>query len=136
MAKIVARDANISINTVALEDDIDQFTMRVTQELPVVTAFADAGPRRLTANYDHGLDISGGADFASGQSDATLFDLIGNAGVATAVDPTGASAAANDPNYDCASQVLSSYQISGGVGGRIDFSAALEGNAALTRAVA
>jgi hypothetical protein len=136
MAKQPAKNANISINAVALEDDIDNFTLPITQELPVVTCFGDAGPRRVTGNYDYGLDISGGADFAAAQSDATLFGLLGNAGVAMAVDPTGASAGANDPNYDATSVVLESYQISGAVGGRVDFSAALKGNSALARAVA
>ena len=134
--KVPAKDTTISINSVALEDDVDQFTLDIQQETPVVTALADAGPRRVTANYDYGLDISGKADFAAGQSDATLHALIGNSGVAMAVDPTGETAGVDDPNYDSASVVLSSLRISGGVGNAVEYSARLEGNAALTRAVA
>lgn len=134
MAKKPAKDVNISINSVALEDDIDNFTLAVQQETPVVTSFADAGPRRVVGNYDYNLDISGKPDFASGQSDATLFGLIGSSGVAMAVDPTGAAAGPNDPNYDSTSVVLESYQISGQLGGAVEYSAKLSGNAALSRA--
>lgn len=133
MAKVAAKSVNITINSVSLEDDIDNFTTSVTQENATVTAFADAGPRRVVGNYDHKLSVSGNADFASGQSDATLFGLLGSAGVSTGVDPTGNSAGTNDPNYD-STHVLGSYSISGQVGGAVKFSAELEGTAALTRA--
>lgn len=134
MAKFPANAANIKIS-VALEDDIDNFSLDITQELPVVTAFADAGPRRLAANYDWGLNVSGAADFTDAQSDATLFGLIGSAGVAVEVDPTGEAAAAHNPNYDATSGVIESYSISGAIGGRIDYSAAIKGNSALARNV-
>jgi len=135
MAKQPAKNANILVS-VALEDDIDNFALNVTQETPVVTALGDAGPRRVPANYDYGLDISGGADFAAAQSDATLFGLIGSAGVAMGVDPTGAGPDGDNPHYDATSVVLSSYKISGAVGGRVDFAASLQGNSALARTVA
>lgn len=136
MAKQPAKNANIAVNAVALEDDVDNFTLDVSQETPVVTALSDSGPRRVVGNYDYGLQLAGGADFAAGQSDATLFGLVGSSGVAMAVDPTGATAGANDPNYDATSVVLEGYSISGQVGGRVDFSSQLRGNSALTRAVA
>jgi hypothetical protein len=65
--------------------------------------------------------------------DATLFGLVGNDGVASAFDPTGASAATNDPNYD-STMVLESYQIDAKVGSALMFSATLQGAGALTRA--
>lgn len=136
MGKIAAKDTVISINSVALEDEIDDWSLDIQQETPVVTALADAGPRRVPANYDFGLNVSGSADFDDGQGDATLHALIGSAGVAMAVDPTGAAAAADNPNYDATSVVLSSYSISGGIGQAVKYSAKLEGNSALARAVA
>lgn len=136
MAKQAAKNINVSINSVALEDDFDSASLSVEQETPVVTSFADAGPRRLTGNYDYTLEVAGKGDFAASQSDATLFALVGSAGVATAFDPTGATAGPNDPNYDSTSMVLSSYKISGAVGGAVEIAATLLGNAALSRAVA
>lgn len=136
MAKKSSTVANLAINSVALEDDITSFNLDVKQEVPVVTALADAGPRRVVGNYDYGLGLEGNADFASGQSDATLFGLIGSGGVAMAVDPTGESAGPNDPNYDATSVVLESYSLKGSVGNPVSFSSQLQGNSALSRAVA
>lgn len=135
MAKQPAKNANIKIS-VALEDDVDSFSLNIAQETPVVTCLSDAGPRRLAGNYDWDLDVSGGADFAAAQSDATLFGLVGSAGVATEVEPTGAGVDADNPHYDATSGVLGSYSISGAVGGRVDFSAKILGNSTLARTVA
>lgn len=134
MAKQPAKNANISINSVALEDDIDNFKLSVTQEIPVTTGLSTTGPTRVVGNYDYGVDVGGAADFAASQSDATLHGLVGSTGVAVSVDPTGSSAGTDDPNYDSTSMVLESYEISGQLGGRIDFSASLKGNSALSRA--
>lgn len=136
MGKIAAKESNISINSVALEGEIDDWSLDIQQQTPSVEALSDAGPRRVVGNYDFGLSISGSADFDDGQGDATLHAMIGSSGVAMAVDPTGVSAAADNPNYDAASVVLSSRTISGGVGQPVKYSAKLEGNSALARAVA
>lgn len=134
MAKKAASAMNIAIDGVSLEDDINSATLNVTAETPEVTSFSDAGPRRVLGNYDYNLEISGVADFAASQSDATLHNLtVDAAGGAMAFDPTGASAATNDPNYD-GTVFCSSYSISGAVGGPVTFSASLVGGAALTRA--
>lgn len=134
MAKKAAALANLTVNSVALESYIDSISMKVSQETVNVAGLVQTGPTRVVGNYDHSLDVSGQFDGASGAVDATLFGLIGNAGVATGFDPTGASAGANDPNYD-STHVLESYQIDAKVGSALMFSASLQGAAALTRAV-
>ena len=136
MAKKAANAINVSVNSVVIEDDMTSASLDVTQETPEVTSFADAGPRRVVGNYDYSQSYEGAADFASGQSDATLFGLVGSVGVATTFDPTGASAGANDPNYDSTSSVLETYTLKGSVGAAVTWSAKLNGNSALTRAVA
>lgn len=133
MAKKAAAVANLSVNSVALESYLDSISLKVTQETPTVTGFTQSGPARVVGNYDHSLDVSGQFDGASGAVDATLFALIGNDGVATGFDPTGASAGTNDPNYD-STHVLESYQIDAKVGSALMFSATLQGTGALTRA--
>lgn len=136
MAKQPAKNINIAIGAVVIEDDVSSSRLGITQEVPEVTSYADAGPRRVVGNYDWSLGLEGFPDFASGQSDATLFALVGDAdGAASAYDPTGAAAGANDPNYD-GTIVLESYEIAGAVGGPVTFSASLPGTSALTRAVA
>lgn len=136
MAKQPGKNINLAINSVALEGVLRSAELKVEQETIAVAAFADVGPRKLVGNYDFGHALEGDADFATGSSDATLFGLIGNAGVTAGFDPTGAAApAANDPHYD-GTVVLKSYSLKGAVGAAVTFSAELEGNSALTRAVA
>ena len=133
MAKIAARSADLTLNSVSMEELLDEISLKVQQETPEVTCLADAGPRRVAGNYDYSLSVKGAADFASGASDATLFALVGSAGVSAGYDPTGASAGTNDPNYD-STVVLGSYEISSKTGQATMLSAELRGNSALTRA--
>jgi hypothetical protein len=135
MAKRAARDTNLSLNAVALENFLGSYTQDLQQENIVTTGFADAGPRRVVANYDHNLSLDGNNDFASGALDATIFGLLGSAGVASDLDPTGAVAGPSAPHYT-STQVLESYSIKGGIGQAVTFSAKTNGAAALTRAVA
>lgn len=135
MAKQPSKNLNFTFNSVPLEDDMDEFDLDVKQDVPAVTSFADAGPRRVVDNYDYSVGLGGAADFASGQSDATLAAQIGGTGAAFGADPTGASAGANDPNYD-GTAVLESYKLSARTGQPVKFSATLQGNSALSRAVA
>jgi hypothetical protein len=138
MAKVAANACNIALATVVLEDDIDNFSLAISQEAPVVTSFADAGPRRVVGNYDFTLDVSGSPDFTAAMSDATIYGFLGASAVkAMAVDPTGKvdPADANNPHYNATDIILTSYSISGAIGGRIDYSASFAGNSALTRAV-
>ena len=134
MAKIAAKVINFTLNSVALEDEISSISQNVEQEVPTVNGLSSTGPERVVGNYDFSYDVDGSFDGAASQGDATIFGQIGAAAVATAFDPTGASADANNPNYD-STVVLSSYTISGAVGGAVVYSATEQGAAALTRAV-
>lgn len=136
MAKKASRDLNVSIGGTAIEDDLNSASLAVEQEVIDVTGFADAGPRAVVGNYNFRHELGGFADFASGQSDATLFALVTDTdGAAMAFDPTGATAGANDPNYD-STIYLSNYTLSFAQGAAATFTATLPGGSALTRAVA
>ena len=115
MSKIAARDMDVTINSVALESYVDTFSLNVKPEAPVVTTFADAGPRRVQANYDWDQSMGGANDFASGGLDATIFALVSAGAVAQTIETTGAVAGASAPTYT-GSSILTSYQLSWGVG--------------------
>ena len=136
MAKKAAANINVAINSVAIEDELTIVELSFQQEAIKVDGLSSVGPERVVGNYDWGLSGEGNFDGAASQGDATLFALKGSAGVATAFDPTGGAAGANDPNYDGSSAVLESYSIKGGVGQPVSYSFQLQGNSALTRAVA
>ena len=136
MAKQPAKNLNVTVNAVAMEDDLTGASLDIKQETAVVTSFADSGPRRVVGNYDYTMALDGVPDFAAAQSDATLFAMIGSAGAATAFEPTGGVVGAADPHYDSTSSVLESYSIKAAVGQAVTFNASLAGNSALARAVA
>jgi len=133
MAKRASWAANLAVNSVSLEDELTSIDLKVDQETFKVDGFSNAGPERVVGNYDYTASLAGHSDFASGQGDATLFAMVGSAGVALAFDPTGQSAGANDPNYDATAVVLKSYSIKAAVGAPITYSAELEGASALAR---
>lgn len=133
MGKIPAKNINFSLGGTALEDEITSIELSATQETIKVDGLSSSGPERVVGNNDHSIKIDGNFDGASGQGDATLWGMIGDAdGAATAFDPTGQSAGTNDPNYD-SQHVLSAYSIKGAVGAAVTYSATLEGTAAMTR---
>jgi hypothetical protein len=137
VGKISARLANIFVATVQIDDELTGFELGIKQETPDVSALSDIGPRRVVGNYDYSFGGDGHSDFATGQGDATLFSLVGaSAAKPLAFEPTGAAVGASDPHYDSTDMLLTDYKITGKVGGSVDYSFALAGNAALTRAVA
>lgn len=132
MGKLAAKVINFSVNSVAIEDELTSITQNVTQEVPTVNGFSSTGPERVVGNYDWNYSGNGSFDGAASQGDATIWALIGSAGVATAFDPTGASNDADNPNYDSTAAVLESYSISGAVGGAVSYTVSLQGASALT----
>lgn len=135
MAKQAAWKANFTLNSVALEDELTSVDLKLEQETIKVDGFQNTGPERVVGNYDWSEDLAGNWDGAASQGDATIFAMLGSAGVAAGFDPTGATAGTNDPNYD-GTVVLKDYSVKAAVGAAVTYSAALEGNSALTRAVA
>lgn len=133
MGKIAAAKANISINSVAMEDEADDISLSVKQEVIKVDGFSQAGPEKVVGNYDWNVDLGGNADFAASQGDATMFALLGSAGVAMDLDPTGTAAGSSNPHYT-GTVVLEELSYKFGVGGAAKSTYKLQGASALTRA--
>lgn len=135
MAKRPSRTATWLLNSVAMAGLIDDLELDLKQMAPSVQCFGDTGPKRVVDNHDWTMKAAGPADFAAGASDATIFALLANAGVAQDFGPTGAVAGASDPHYT-GTVVLESYNIKAANGAPIKFTAGFGGNSALVRAVA
>lgn len=133
MGKVAGRSLNYTLNSVSIEDELTSAELKFDQETVKVDSLASTGPERVVGNYDWNVSVDGNADFASGQGDATIYGMVGSSGVSSAFDPTGASAGANDPNYD-GTVILKSYAIKAGVGQAVSYKAEFEGNSALNRA--
>ncbi|MDY6957628.1 MAG: phage tail tube protein [Halobacteriota archaeon] len=135
MARIAGNDANFSYNSVAIEDELNNIGLTVDNTLTEVTAFADTGAEFVEGLHNGKFSISGASDFAASQGDATIFGQIGSGEAAFVFQPTGNSAGANDPNYT-GNALVSSYSITCEVGGAATYSAELQVNGAVSRAVA
>ncbi len=80
MAKAPASQTRVYFDQYVLSGDLNASEESVTQELPDVTSFADAGPRVVVGNYGTAGSLNGFFDGASGAVDANLFNAIGAAG--------------------------------------------------------
>lgn len=136
MAKKASAVANISVNSVALEGYADSIALKVKQETLDVAGLVQTGPSRVVGNYDYSIDLAGQFDGAAGAVDATLAGLLGSSGVAVDFDPTGTTVGASAPHYNPSSMVLESYEVTAKKGAPVMYSASLQGNAAINRAVA
>lgn len=132
MAARAARDIDVTLNAVAVEGWINNFSLGIEQETPAVTAFADQGPRVVVGNYNWNSEIAGPWDGAAGAIDATLWGLVGSTGVSYSAELTGTTGAVNAPEYT-GTVVLGSYTIRGAVGQPITYQARLAGNSSLIR---
>lgn len=132
MAKVAAKVINWALNGTSLEDELSSITLNIEQETPEVAGLSSTGPERVVGNYDWSVDADGFFDGDSGEGDAIIFAQIGASAVSSEFDPTGGGAGANDPNYD-GDVVLSSYNISGAVGGAVTYSVTEQGAGAIAR---
>lgn len=135
MARIHGGDADFSLNSVAIEDELNSIDLEVQQDLQEVTAFADAAQVFVRGKYGFTEQVAGSYDGAASQGDATIFAMVGAAAaVATLYQPSGAGPATDDPEYQ-GSVWLESYRISSRVNAPVTYQATLRGTGALTRDV-
>lgn len=99
MARFVATDYSISINSVDFSDSIAAVTMDITSEESDVTAFGGSGYRsRIGGLKDASITIDFHQDFGAAAVDATLFPLLGS-NATVVVKPTSSSVSATNPSY-------------------------------------
>lgn len=72
MARSAARDLRFYWDEFAYSGYLNAFGATITQELPVITSFSDAGPRVIPANYDYTVNFGGFSDYADNDIDEQL----------------------------------------------------------------
>ncbi len=135
MARIHGENVNYTLDSLAIEDELNRVDQEITQVVSEVTAFADTAQEFVEGKYGWTQELSGSLDPAASQGDAKLFSMLGGGEKAVGFDPTGVTADANNPNYD-GNVLLERYGISAPVDGPVTYRASLRGNGALARAVA
>ena len=134
MARIPGKNADFTFNSVPLEDELNSIEMGTDVNLPEVTAFGDTAAEFVEGLPNTTFTISGAADFAASQGDATIFGQIGSGEATYDFEPTGTTAGANTPDYT-GNALVSNYTITADVGGAVTYSATLQVNGANTRNV-
>lgn len=132
MARLSGKDADFTLNSVAIEDELDSIDLKIDVDLPEITAFNDSAKTHVEGKYGWTMSVSGSADFAASQGDATLFAMLGAGSVTSSYEPVGGTVGASAPNYQ-GSTFLKSYSVSNKVGEAVKYQAELQGSGALSR---
>lgn len=98
MAKFVATNYNIKINSVDFSTAIAAVTFDISAAEQEVTAFGDTFVQRVGGLKDASVTLDFHQDFGAAQVDATLFPLLGG-NATVVVIPNGSVVSATNPSY-------------------------------------
>lgn len=119
MAKVVLKNAYVTVNSVLLTTRAKSVTINYAAEALEANAMGDATKIKLAGLLDWSIDIEFYQDFVAsgaGSVDATLFSLVGAAAFTIGVRADAGARATTNPEYS-GSAILTSYNpITGTVG--------------------
>tara|TARA_Y100000310_G_scaffold173281_1_gene173465 strand:- start:135 stop:542 length:408 start_codon:yes stop_codon:yes gene_type:complete len=121
MARTHGQNADISFDSVALEDEANSVTMTMDVPEAEITAFADPWGNFLAGKPNATLSIDGAWDPAGGAGDITIFGELGQEAEEYDFEPDGST------GYN-GFAIVSSYSITATVGDAISYSAAFRHN--------
>ena len=116
MARIHGQAADFVFNAVALEDELNDIGLNFSVPEAEITSFADTYQNFLAGKPTATLEVSGSADLAAAQGDATLFAALGGAALAYDFEPNGTN------GYD-GYAIVNAYSLKCPVGGAVSYSA-------------
>lgn len=136
MAKIHTKQFVPTINAVDLKAFANKASLKMKVDTADVSNAGGSGHKEYLEGMDDAtLDLSGPAGMAAGESDATLFALIGAGAKAWNLKPTTAAPGVGNPEYQ-QSAILTDYGIDFDIGSGVTYSASAQRTGATTRAVA
>ena len=77
MARAHGKDSDFSFDSVALEDELSSISLDFTVPEADITSYSDAYQNFLAGKPPATISVSGLADMASSQGDATIFGELG-----------------------------------------------------------
>ena len=98
MAKFVATNYNIKINSVDFSTAIAAVTFDISAAEQETTAFGDTFVQRIGGLKDASVTLDFHQDFGAASVDATLFPLLGG-NATVVVIPNGSVVSATNPSY-------------------------------------
>lgn len=136
MAKLVLKDASITVGGTNLSDHISSIAIPVEADAPESTAFGATWRERAAGGLkDFSVDITWQQDYAAANVDATLWPLLATS-AAIVVKPTSGAVSATNPSYSGSVIVNQLTPVNGSVGDLAGMTTSWPANGALTRAVA
>lgn len=117
MAVQVLKDCQISIGGVDLESKANSVTLTYEVESVDVTSFDGSGARKFAGGLVNlSVEVALMQDFASAQTEATIYPLVGTTTTIIIV-PTSAAVGAANPSYTVTGAYLASHTpVAGGIG--------------------
>ena len=91
MAKFVATDYRITINSVDFSSSLAAATLDISAAEQEVTAFGDTFVQRISGLKDASISLDFHQDFGAGSVDATLFPLLGSQATVVITPTNGTS---------------------------------------------
>lgn len=135
MAKFVATDYTIEIESTDFSDSIAAATLEISTDEQETTAFGADYRTRIAGLKDASISLDFHQDFGASSVDATLFPLLGSA-VAFSITPTSEAVSATNPSYSGTAIVTSYSPFANSVGDLATFSVTWPVSGAVTRATA
>lgn len=121
MARTHGKDADFVFNAVALEDELNQFSLTFSVPPGEITAFADAWQNFLAGKPTLAISAQGSYDPAASQGDATIFAALGGAALAYDAEPNGTN------GYD-GYGIVTDYSVTCPVNGPVTYTAGIRHN--------
>ena len=116
MAVINLKDASVTINSVDLSDRCEQISLSYESDSVEITAMGQTSHVFTAGLFNVSVDLTLFQDFASAETEATIFPLVGST-TTLVIKPTSGSVSATNPSYTIANGFVQSHQpVSGSVG--------------------
>ena len=116
MAKIILTDASITVNSVAVSSLSNSITLTFEKDSVEVTAFGDAGHKFTGGLQNNTCDMQLFQDFATSQTEATIYPLVGTP-TTIVIKPTSGATSITNPTYTLTDTMLVSHTpVAGAVG--------------------
>lgn len=137
MARFVATDYAISVNSQDYSSNIAAVTLDITADAVETTSFSSDYRNRIGGLKDASVTIDWHQDFGASGIDSVLFPLIG-ANATVVIKPTSGAISSSNPSYAGIFLVESYQPYASSVGDLATFSTtwSLAGTAGITRATA
>ena len=116
MARIVLTNALVTVNAVDLSDYVASVTLNSSIDVVETTAFSSTAARtRIGGLADNSISLEFHQDYASGEVEATIYQLIGTVTTVT-VKPVNTTTSASNPLYTASALVSEWTPLNGAVG--------------------